>query len=1004
MISRSSLTRLGHSPTALFEMLELPVTPVEIDVDDWRRCGFDPSIRPPVRLIHAGSLGRVDLIALEGPGASLQAKALIESYFRWSRDLTPLVSVADGSHLSAWSISNSSVRRLDIDTRSPGSDLIARLNALRAHQRSGDRLAGQLRSAFAREDVSMVFLRSFRGGVANIEEITSSRLGVSRTEAARFALRLASRLLFLQFIQAEGWLDHDTSFLRNRIGAAIAKGRNAYRAVLIPLFFGALDRPAARRSARAAGLGSIPFLNGGLFRRTLLERRNTALTLPNEILSSLLEKVFDPFTYTIREDDSEGLSIDPEMLGHVFESLMSSNERAESGSFYTPRPVVDRLTRSALVQWLANGDTEQRQRIEANETEAFESRQMYRRLQRARVVDPACGSGAFLLSVMQTIERLSRELAGAAGFSPPRRLRRRIVARSLHGVDLKPEAVELCELRLWLAVAGSERNVPTHRIQPLPNLDRNIRQGNSLLSPLDLIGASRHRASSRWVKEVRRRRHLLDRYRAGGSGSRLISEKLHQFDRNITVAILRDLIAEDRELLRLLRAQSTLVGQPNETAHIAEAERRIRERTRQLRSTERGSVDAFSWEVHFGEAMQNGFDLVVGNPPWVRSSRVPPATRARLAEVYDGARGGTGGVRQFDLASLFVEAAIDRLAPDGVAAMLVPSKILKSNYGLPIRQRIEKNHSLLAVHDWSRDSSIFDADVFPVGLTVGKRASVAGPVRILRDSSTLEVSRERMSHRGRWLLLPPELLELIDSLGKRHRTLEEVLRRKPFMGIRTGGNAEHFLRVSRIGDRFLELEDGGQIPLDQAALCARGRDVRRWNCEPATFLRMTLDSRPRFVSPAHLGMKVVWKDVATRLECVALAPRRRIHGCSIPLVPNQTLYGLQTFSREESHYLSAMLNSAVCTFLAIALADQAKDGHYRFYGATVGQIPFPRLDPSSPLRKRLARLGAAAHAGGNHGKRIDEIAATAYGIRLVELSLIGEALEDGRHPGQSAQP
>src|SRR6185436_2532317 len=163
-------------------------------------------------------------------------------------------------------------------------------------------------------------------------------------------------------------------------------------------------------------LGRMPYLNGGLFEPSLFEQRNRDLHLSNELLQRVLEEVFEKFDFRIDEGDAAGTHVDPEMLGKVFESLLAAGERAASGSFYTPKEIVDVLTERAITEWLGDGGVE--------------------KLATITIIDPACGSGAFLLSALGVIERLWR----AKSSDVPRDLRRRIVANSLFGVDLKPEA------------------------------------------------------------------------------------------------------------------------------------------------------------------------------------------------------------------------------------------------------------------------------------------------------------------------------------------------------------------------------------------------------------------------------------------------------------------------------------------------------------------------------------------------------------------------------------
>src|SRR4029077_1325057 len=226
-------------------------------------------------------------------------------------------------------------------------------------------------------------------------------------------------------------------FLVDRLQSAIRGNCEFFSAVLLPLFFGCLNTPTAERDADACRLGNIPYLNGGLFDPSAFERAHPDIHLPNDLMRRVIDEVFERFAFSIDESDAAGTHVDPEMLGKVFESLMAADDRAASGSFYTPRPIVDVLTRRAIREWCGVGD----------EWTADRARDVLQRLARITILDPACGSGAFLLSALRVIEELTRTAAAIVQIEPPEDLRQSIIERSLFGVDVKPEAVRLCELR-----------------------------------------------------------------------------------------------------------------------------------------------------------------------------------------------------------------------------------------------------------------------------------------------------------------------------------------------------------------------------------------------------------------------------------------------------------------------------------------------------------------------------------------------------------------------------
>jgi hypothetical protein len=169
-----------------------------------------------------------------------------------------------------------------------------------------------------------------------------------------------------------------------------------HRLVLRPLFFGTLNTPPKRRAPRALAFGRIPFLNGGLFGPTPLERRLGCATFSDESFGALLGQVLCRYRFTAREDRSSWseAAVDPEMLGKAFESLMAPAERHATGAYYTPQSLVERVTQSAIMEALATSATPSTTiaAMLAGEPITDDSRGLIRPvLTRLRVLDPACG-------------------------------------------------------------------------------------------------------------------------------------------------------------------------------------------------------------------------------------------------------------------------------------------------------------------------------------------------------------------------------------------------------------------------------------------------------------------------------------------------------------------------------------------------------------------------------------------------------------------------------------
>ena len=154
-------------------------------------------------------------------------------------------------------------------------------------------------------------------------------------------------MLFLYFIQSKGWLDGDTRYVPRLLDRALSGRHHFHRSFLHALCFGALNRPAERRGAAARALGKIPFLNGGLFETTGLERQHGPADWSNADWRRTFDDLFERFHFSVREHDA-GDFVAPDMLGRVFEGVMEPVERRTSGSYYTPDSLVQVLLDSAL--------------------------------------------------------------------------------------------------------------------------------------------------------------------------------------------------------------------------------------------------------------------------------------------------------------------------------------------------------------------------------------------------------------------------------------------------------------------------------------------------------------------------------------------------------------------------------------------------------------------------------------------------------------------------------
>ncbi|HYO77216.1 MAG TPA: N-6 DNA methylase [Thermoanaerobaculia bacterium] len=969
---------------------------MDVDPHEWRRGGVEIPWNSTTRLQLAARMRNFDLFVLAGNVSGEAVTQFLRSYATYNVLTKSVLVYEQAQKLSVFDLSSQrTLRRLDVDLSAPSAHALDRLNLLAA---GGDEssLPRIYDRALDRESVTREFFQRFRGAVS---DVAAALPGDDREAAAAEGLLLLSRLLFLSFVQDKGWLNGERRFLVDRLEREMQRGREFFSGVLVPLFFGALNTPLHERTLAARRLGRIPYLNGGLFEPSAFELKHRDLHLPNELMQRVLEEVFEKFDFRIDETDSAGTHVDPEMLGKVFESLMAADERAASGSFYTPKEVVDLLTERAIAEWLGDGGVE--------------------KLATITVIDPACGSGAFLLSALGAIEKLWRARAGDV----PRDLRRRIVANSLFGVDLKPEAVRLCELRLWLAiVAGSDARI--EEIEPLPNLDRNILQGNALLSPTDFLGDARTDIYAEWLVALRAQSDLLERYRSAPHAQR---PALYRIIRGNDQRLASELLARsvdnlERELQYACAPQRDLFGRnaPVDAELCQELQLRAAEQRTLLERAEEGTLDFFSFDVHFAHVMASGgFDVVAGNPPWVRNSRIEPRTKRMLNaryKLFGGHRDGTA-FHQPDLSVAFFERALSLAKKDGMVALLMPAKIVNARYAGALRRAAANR--VIALDDWSDDPRRrrwFDADTFPLGITCGPVSAAKPRVRITASGESFDLPASDLASVGpssEWALVPPDVAAVLHRLRATHRPLERVHARRPFMGVKTGDNRNFFLEAQTVGGRYLTTTDGIRIPLSAVCRCVRGRDVRRWSVTasqwmlwpaagawrkpPQWLLKLAearglapADFRLSFVRPEHVGIKVVWKDLSRVLAATVLPDTVHINEVPFPLVPNQTLYGIDAASLDEAYVVAALLNSSIAGALLVSVAERAKDGHYRYFGRTVAALPWPDVRPEW---EQLARLARRAHRGIDVMAELDACVARTYGVTDEELAILQAFVE-----------
>ena len=554
-----------------------------------------------------------------------------------------------------------------------------------------------------------------------------------------------NRLMFVHFLSRKGWLtfNGDKDYL-NALWKARPEANNFHRDRLRPLFFRGLNVPREDRDADFESLcGDVPFLNGGLFEETVFD---TQASVPDEAIEPLLFDLFDKFNFTVMEStpfDIE-VAVDPEMLGKVFEELVTG--RHESGSYYTPRPVVSFMCREALKGYLegATGlDSDAIARF-VDERDAAgiplpEARAVSEALHAVAVVDPACGSGAYLLGMMQELIELWSALYSGELKNDARErydLKLDIIQRNLHGVDIDAFAVNIAMLRMWLSLAIEyDGDSP----EPLPNLDFKVMCGDSLLGPDPGVGAqaAREDASAQVSlgREPARMRKLDD----------------------LKADYMRAIASEEKQRLR---------------TEIDAIRERLREALGDASTVPAGSVD---WRVEFAEVFADGgFDIAITNPPYIDSTTMTkrdPQERHTLTVQYTTTTGN------WDYYIPFWERSLQLVRPGAVAVLITPNKWLSAPYGKGLRSLAGQKVSMIA--DLSTFRVFHSSGVFPV-IVFARNMQLESVVQVLKFSdpttvsSTTSVSRSSITRLTNWgVALSEHAKELVSWMESR-RSLDQI--------------------------------------------------------------------------------------------------------------------------------------------------------------------------------------------------------------------------------------
>jgi hypothetical protein len=351
-------------------------------------------------------------------------------------------------------------------------------------------------------DVERVTKRFFDAFRKNLADFMPQIQGIEHEGDRRwYASVILNRLMFVYFLQRKQFIDRDVDYLQNKLEGIDSQGKAFYQDFLLPLFFEGFAKPEYERDAKVkALLGQVKYLNGGLFLKHRIEQTYPNISIPN----GAFEAVFELFAgYSWNLDDTPGGKddeINPGVLGYIFEKYINQKE---FGAYYTRPEITEYLCDRTINQLIldkvkAKGKTFESIGELTLKLDADLCAQLLDEiLPKLSLLDPARGSGAFLVAAMKTLINIYSAVIGRVKFLTDRKLtswlaqvekdhpslsyyiKKRIITDNLYGVDIMEEATEIAKLRLFLALVASAQAVED--LEPLPNIDFNIMAGNSLI-------------------------------------------------------------------------------------------------------------------------------------------------------------------------------------------------------------------------------------------------------------------------------------------------------------------------------------------------------------------------------------------------------------------------------------------------------------------------------------------------------------------------------------------
>jgi len=625
-----------------------------------------------------------------------------------------------------------------------------------------------LKSRFSIEVVNKEFYKEISQAFT---KLVSGQLKLPSTQDKsktnlEFAVRLIGRIIFCWFLR-EKKSEAGLSLMPKDLLSisAVQENKDYYHKILEPIFFEVLNKQVKSRREDFAQepFSPVPYLNGGLFspqeddfykrmNGDLQSQFHNTLIIPDSWLNDFFE-ILETYNFTIDENTSydEELSIDPEMLGRIFENLLAEinpetgeSARKSTGSYYTPRTIVNYMVDESLLLYLKEQTGINEEKLRAiisydlsddseNSVTLEEKERIIGALEKVKILDPACGSGAFPIGALQKIVFILQQIDPEGQLWFKKQIRntspevKRVIERELenknfdyirklgiireniYGVDIQSIATEISRLRCFLTLIVDERIEDKHEnrgIEPLPNLDFKFVTANSLIG-LPKIDLSQQSMFDDYQK-IDDLKNIRDQY---FNASGIEREQLKT-----------EFVTQQKRLVDQLIKEHGFMG-------MAKAEL-----TQKLTDWEPFTHKSTSWfdpEWMFG--IKDGFDIVIANPPYIQLSKtdIPLSYRKYLISRY----GTTSG--RLNTFGYFILQGLSLVTENGLLTYIIPNTILSQEYYQFIRKQILEKSFVEEIVNY--DEMIFETAVVEnITLFLHKSKNITNDHKVKISKQTID--------------------------------------------------------------------------------------------------------------------------------------------------------------------------------------------------------------------------------------------------------------------------